>query len=149
MEQLLEAFGVDVKLIVVQILNFTVLAVVLTHFLYKPVLKILSEREEQIKQGVKDAEEAAAARAAADESRKEILAAAHGEAEQVASRARAHAEEIGDTTVKQAEEKAASIVAAANVKSEQIAERARTESEAEIARLAVLTAEKVLREKTS
>lgn len=149
MEQLLEAFGIDAKLIVIQILNFTVLAVVLTYFLYKPVLKILREREEKIRQGVRDAEEAAAARALADESRKEILATAHSEAEEVAVRARTHAEEIGGTTVRQAEEKAASIVAAANVKAEQIADRARSESEAEVARLAVLAAEKVLREKTS
>ena len=100
MDQLIEAFGIDAKLIAVQILNFTVLA-------------------------------------------------AHGEAEEVTLRARTHAEGIHAEAVKDAEDKAAAILADAKARGEQIAERARTESEAEIAQLAVLAAEKILREKAS
>ena len=149
MDQLIEAFGIDAKLIAVQILNFTVLAALLTYLLYKPVLKMLSDREATIRTGIKDAEEAAVARAEANESRKEILAEAHGEAEEVTLRARTHAEGIHAEAVKDAEDKAAAILADAKARGEQIAERARTESEAEIAQLAVLAAEKILREKAS
>ena len=128
MEQLFEAFGIDAKLIAVQILNFTVLAGLLTYLLYKPILKMLADREEKIAQGVRDAEEAAVARAAAEDSRKEILANAHHEAEDVTARARAHAEGIGDETVKKAEAKAESIIEDAKAKGVEIAARARAES---------------------
>lgn len=39
MDQLIQAFGIDAKLITVQIINFGILLAALTYFLYKPVLK--------------------------------------------------------------------------------------------------------------
>ena len=73
MEQLISAFGIDVKLITIQIINFVVLAGLLSYFLYKPVLKILDEREEKIKQGIADAEEAAVAKASAVSEKQALL----------------------------------------------------------------------------
>lgn len=148
MQELLNAFGIDAKLIVVQILNFAVLAAALSYLLYKPLIKILDEREAKIKQGMEDADAAAAARATADAERKEVLATAQKEAAEVHERAKTHAKEEAATIVQGAEARAASIVSSANDRGEQIKEQARAESEAEIAKLAVLAAEKVLREKT-
>ena len=73
MEQLIEAFGIDVRLIIIQVFNFGILMAVLTYFLYKPVLKMLNEREAKIAQGIKDAEEAAKVRGEATEEKKAIL----------------------------------------------------------------------------
>ena len=58
MEQLIHAFGIDARLILLQVINFGLLMAVLSYLLYKPVLKVLAERQEKIAQGVKDAEEA-------------------------------------------------------------------------------------------
>lgn len=147
MDQLIQAFGIDAKLIVVQILNFTLLAAGLSYLLYKPVLKMLADREAKIRQGVLDAEEAAKARATADEERKEVLTKAHAEAEDINVRARAHAEEIETSIVEDARVKAAAIVAKAEATGEELRAQAKASSDAEIARLAVLAAEKVLRER--
>lgn len=147
MDSLISAFGIDIKLIIVQVINFVVLAAALTYLLYKPVLKILSEREEKIKQGVADAEAAGQAKENAEAERKEIVGAAHQEAEAVGKRAGEHAKEIGDNIVRYAEEKAAASIEAAREKGEALKEQARKESEAEIARIAVLAAEKLLKEK--
>lgn len=149
MENLLHAFGIDIKLIVIQMVNFVVLAGALTYLLYKPVLKVLSEREEKIKQGLEDAEAARKARENAEEERKEIVAAAHKEAEAVAKRASDHAKEISDNIVRYAEEKAASTIEAAREKTAAMQEAARKESEAEIAKMAVLAAEKLLKQKVN
>ncbi len=149
MDQLIHAFGIDVKLIVVQIINFVVLVAVLSYFLYKPVLKMLAEREEKIKQGIKDAESAAAAKADAESEKQSILSNAHSEAEAVATKAKEFAGEKSDTIVAEARDKAESVIKEAEVKGDEIKVRAQKESEAEIAKLAVLAAEKVLREKQS
>ncbi len=147
MESLLQAFGIDAKLIVVQILNFVILAAALSYLLYKPLLKVLDEREAKIQQGIADAEAAASAKREADTDRKAVLATAHKEAEAVAARAAAHAKEEAAAAVAAAEEKAADLLARARAHGEQAKAQALTESEQEVAKLAVLAAEKILREK--
>ena len=147
MEQLIHAFGIDVKLIVVQIVNFTVLVVLLSYFLYKPVLKVLADREQKIAQGIKDAEAAAAAKSAAETEKQSILSAAHAEAETVARNAKTYADEKSEQIVTEARVKADGVIKDAQVKGEEIKTRAQKESEAEIAKLAILAAEKVLRQK--
>ncbi|MEM9336259.1 MAG: F0F1 ATP synthase subunit B [Patescibacteria group bacterium] len=145
MEQLIEAFGIDTKGIVIQIINFAILAAALTYFLYNPVLKLLNEREETIKQGLKDAEDAKQAKESAEEEKKAVLGEANKEAEAVAARAKEHADEKTAGIVATADEKAAAIVKDAEAKSEEMKAQARKDSEAEISKLAILAAEKILR----
>lgn len=149
MEQLIAAFGIDVKLITVQIINFVILMGLLSYFLYKPVLKVLADREEMIKQGIADAEAAAGAKAAADVEKQGILSAAHAEATAVNDRAKQSADEKAAEIMADAEERRAALLREAERKSADIAAQARKDSEAEIAKLAILAAEKVLKEKTS
>ena len=118
----------------------------MTYFLYKPVLKVLADREEKIAQGVRDAENAAKTLAGAEDEKQDILTDAHKEAEGVAQRAKTHADEKAAAIAAVADEKAAGVVAAAEEKAENIKLVAKKDSEAEIAKLAVLAAEKVLKE---
>lgn len=148
MEQLLEAFGIDGKLIIIQVFNFGILMLALTYFLYKPVLNMLQTREEKIVQGIKDAEDAAKAKASADEEKKVILATANKDAEGVAANAKQYADEKAAAIVADAQTKAEGIVKDAEGKGAEIKAQAQKESEAEIAKLAVLAAEKVLKVKS-
>jgi len=149
MEQLLTAFGIDVKLIIIQIINFVVLAGLLTYFLYKPVLKILAEREEKISQGIKDAEEAAKAKASALDEKQAVLSKAQLEAQEIDTRAKEFAKQKEEEIVAKAQTTAAQVIADAHTKSAMLKEQALKESEAEIAKLAILAAEKVLQQKAS
>lgn len=149
MDSLIQAFGIDIKLIVIQVINFTILAGVLTYFLYKPILKMLNEREEKIKKGVEDAEAAGVARNAAEGERKEIVAEAHQSAEEIGKRAEAHAKEVAAAAAAATEEETAHKLQLATARAEAIAEETRKNSEAEIAKLAVLAAEKILKEKAT
>lgn len=149
MEQLIEAFGIDVKLIVVQIINFVLLVGLLSYFLYKPLLKMLQDREEKIATGIKDAEAAAKAKADAETEKQGILTAAHSEAAEVNARAKATADQKASEIVSDAQDKSAAIVKDAERKGEDIKAQAQKESEAEIAKLAILAAEKVLKEKSA
>lgn len=149
MEQLISAFGIDARLILLQVVNFGLLMAVLSYLLYKPVLKVLAERQEKIAKGIKDAEEAGVAMAQATEEKRGIIAAANKEAEAMAARAKDHAVVKGDELVAQAQVKAEQIAKEALLRSEEMKAAALKESEAEIAKLAVLAAEKVLKERTS
>lgn len=147
MDQIIHAFGIDVRLIIIQLVNFGLLMVVLGYFLYKPVLKLLADREAKIAQGLKDAEDAAKAKNEAGVEKQAILAAAHADATLVANRAKKAAEEKASEIVGSAEERAAAVVADAEAKREQIKEQARKESEKELAGVAILAAEKILKER--
>ena len=145
----MHAFGIDVKLITIQVLNFVVLAGLLTYFLYKPVLNILAEREEKIRKGIVDAEEAARAHASAQLEKQTILSQAQKDAEEISARAREFSKKKEEEFLVVAQHKAAGVVKDAETKSALLQEQALKNSEAEIARLAILAAEKVLKEKLS
>lgn len=147
MEQLLDAFGIDWKLLLAQAVNFGVLLAVLTYLLYKPLLKTLDERAEKVAKGVRDAEEAATALATADEEAKGRVKAADTEAQGIVASARQSATAEKARIVQDAESRAKSIADDAEARAKETAAKALRESEQEVARLAVLAAEKVLRQK--
>ncbi len=145
MEQLIEAFGIDIKLITVQIINFAVLVVVLSYFLYGPILRTLKERREVIVRGLADAKAAEDARTVADAEKAVVLQAAHQEATAVAARAKAYAEEKAAAEIAAAEAKGTNIIAAAETRATEMKAQALKESDAEITKLALLATEKLLR----
>jgi len=149
MEQLIEAFGIDVRLIFIQVFNFGILLAVLTYYLYKPVLRMLDERQKKIAQGLEDAKKAEAALAVAEEEKKHIIASANTEAEAMAQRATEHAAQKAEHIVSDAHKKAEQVIKDAAGRSSEMKAQALKESEAEIAKLAVLAAEKVLKERAS
>lgn len=145
MEQLFDAFGIDWKLLIAQAINFGVLLAVLTYLLYKPVLKTLDERSALIKKGVVDAEEATKKLEEADDTAKARLQEAEGEAEGLVARARDEAGSERSRIVKEAETRASHIEKDAEARAKEAKEQALKESEREIARLAILAAEKAIR----
>jgi F-type H+-transporting ATPase subunit b len=147
MDEIINAFGIDARLIIIQIVNFTILMVALGYFLYRPILKLLKEREDKIAQGIKDAELAAGAKAEADSEKQVVLSEAHGEASAIALRAKQAAEAKTAEILSLAQDKATQVVKDAELKSEQLKKQALADSEKEVAQLAILAAEKVLREK--
>jgi F-type H+-transporting ATPase subunit b len=144
MESLLDAFGIDWKLLIAQLVNFGVLFFALTYLLYKPVLKTLDERRAKIAQGVLDAERAAEAASTADADAAEVVKGAESEAEGIVSSARDLAGSEKARILKEAETRAAAVAADADARATEVAAKALRDSEKEIARLAVLAAEKVL-----
>jgi F-type H+-transporting ATPase subunit b len=147
MDQLFGAFGINGKLLIAQLINFGVLFVGLSYLLYKPVMKTLDTRREKVAQGVLDADAAAMKLATAAEEAGAMVKTASTEAEGIVSSARDAATAEKARIVKEAETRAAAIAADAEARSKEAAAKTLRDSEKEIARLAVLAAEKVLREK--
>lgn len=149
MENIINAFGIDVRLIIVQIINFTILMVALGYFLYTPILNMLATREEKITQGMKDAKAAALALASAGDEKKGILTNAHLSAEDVARRAKVASDANTAMLLTEAQTKATIMLKEAEVNAEQLRTKITKEAEAEIAKTAMLAAEKILRTQAS
>jgi len=149
MSALLGAFGINWHLLVIQAVNFVLLLSALTYFLYKPILRIIDERRRMIADGVAKASAADKQLENAKIESESIVGGAAREAEGLVASARTRAEERGTEIVKAAEARAAAALKDANERAEETKRQALKESEREIARAAVLAAEKILREKSA
>lgn len=147
MSALLSTFGIDWRLLTAQAVNFVVLAFALTWLLYKPVLKMVRERERVVARGVEDAERASEKLARADAEVSERVSAADKKAEEILRAARARAEAAQDELLKDARARAAAVVTDAHARAKESAAKMLRESEREIARLSLLGAERVLQHK--
>lgn len=146
MQQLFSAFGVNWSLLIAQAVNFAIVLVALWYFLYKPVLAMLAKRQELVAKGVKDAAAAEELFVHADTEAAKRVSAADTEAVKIVATAREAATAEKTRIMKEAEERASAIAKDADVHVIETIARARRESEREVARLAMLAAEKVLKE---
>lgn len=147
--ELVTALGIDLRIFIAQLINFAVLVFVLYRFAYGPILNLLEQRKEKIRKGMEDAEASAKALAEASEEKKSIIAAANQEAEAMSARAKEHADKKADSILSDAHKKAEQVVKDAALLSEELKLQARKESEAEVAKIAILAAEKVLKERAA
>ncbi len=58
MQELINTFGIDYKILIAQIINFSIIFLVLYKFLVKPLNQIIEERQKKIEEGLKKREEA-------------------------------------------------------------------------------------------
>ncbi len=149
MGQLFATFGIDWRLLLIQAVNFGLLLATLTYFLYGPVLRLIDERREKIAEGVRTADAAQRRLAEAQAEGKEVVGKAAREAEDLLAEARTRADGAGADIVKQAEARAQGVLEDAAARAEEAKRLALKESEHEIARAAMLAAEKILREKNA
>jgi F-type H+-transporting ATPase subunit b len=145
MADLITTFGLNWKIMIIQIVNFGILLFVLKRFVYGPVMDMLEKRKTMIAKGVADAEEAAKKNAEADAEGRRVIAGATREADNIITNSKVRAEEVGATIARSVEQKAQAALKDAEMRAAEIKERALQESKAEIAQAAVLVAEKLLR----
>ncbi len=88
MNSLIEALGLDVRILIAQFINFAVLVFVLWKFAYKPVFKILEERREKIRQGLEDSEKSKKRLEEADLEKESIISEAKKQANQLIEEAK-------------------------------------------------------------
>lgn len=144
MSQLFAAFGIDWRLLIINLINFGVLLVALRYFLYGPLTTMLESRRQKVAQGVKDAEAAGVKLHETEEARTGILAEAGSEADEMLKKARLAAQEKERAIVASAEASAARIAAEAEKRAAELKAQALEESKQEVAKLVVLGVEKVM-----
>jgi F-type H+-transporting ATPase subunit b len=120
---LLQALGIDWKLLVTQAIAFLILVAVLAKFVYPPLMKAIDSRRDSIEAGLNEAKEAAAALEKAEAKVADMLSEARKEADDIL--ARTHQET--SAMVADAESKA-------KTRAEQIVEDARGQLQTDIAK---------------
>src|SRR4030065_2970931 len=88
----MEALGVSLGFLLFQIFNFTIVAVLLYAWAYKPILKALESRKNKIAQGLEDARIAAEARANEEQEAAKIISETQGKSSQMVREATERAE---------------------------------------------------------
>jgi F-type H+-transporting ATPase subunit b len=145
MNELIATFGINWKLLLAQAFNFGVLLLALWWFLYRPVLNMIARRQRVIEEGVRNAQAAEKKLAAAHAEGEQIVVRAGKEAETMITQVRLRAKEKQAQLTREAEEQAERIVREAHTRSEEEKRRALEESKQDVAKAAVLAAEKIMR----
>ncbi len=144
MAELIEKLGIDWRLLIAQIVNFSILAFILTKLLYRPLLKMLDERRASARATVEGAEELAnAKRELSAETETERLRA-RKEADGILAEARKRADILRAEAVAQLEQELIALKNKTAAELENERARAMGQIKNDIAALALSAAEKVL-----
>lgn len=147
--ELLEALGLNLKILLAQLVNFAVLFFVLWKFAYKPIFKMLEDRRNKIGKGVENAEKADGKLKQAKVKEEEIVSSAKKEALEIIEEARKRAEAKKQSVIDKTKDEIGEII---NIEKQKIQqEKADTlkSIKADISGLVVLAVEKILQEKLS
>lgn len=142
-----QGLSIDPAVVGFQALNFIVLLAVLNLILYKPLTKLLSEREQKIREGVENAEKAEVSLKEATSIREDMMKSARVETQTMMDKARKDGESLKNNIVTEAQDQAKKIID--NGHQVIVMEKAKTleDLKAQAVNLIVKTAEKVIREK--
>lgn len=92
--EIVKNFGLDPVLLGAQIVNFLIILFLLKRLLYKPMLKILKERQEVVKDGIKKTEEARLLLEKTQEEERKILKDAQSQASKILTDAQKQVETV-------------------------------------------------------
>lgn len=140
----MEKLGVRPDLLITQILNFAILLFLMQRFLYKPMLNMLQERRERIRESLAEAERV---REEAERQRQEYereLARQRQESQERIQRAMQASEEAREQIIAEARREAEAIKARAREEIEYERRQALEALRLQVADLAILAARKVL-----
>ncbi|MEY2819439.1 MAG: F0F1 ATP synthase subunit B [Chloroflexota bacterium] len=142
----MEALGINVGLLIVQIIAFTIVMLTLNAWVYKPMLDMMETRKKKIAQGLEDARVAADARANAEKDAAKIVADAQAEASKVVREATERAEVASKDVRAAAEGEAAKAREAAMAEAELERGRILGDLRGQVAALAIAAANKLVGE---
>ena len=137
--EIARTFGVDWTHLIAQITSFCIVCVLLQRFAYKPVLKMLEERRQQIAQGQANAEQIKAELSRTEARRQEMLDQANTQANKLIEEARAAAARVQERETQKAIAAAEQVMVKAQEASAQERTRMLAQLKAEFGRLLVET----------
>ena len=140
----MESLGINLSLLVSQLVNFTLLAVLLYLLLYKPVLNMLTQRKERIARSMADVDAAREAAAKAQQEFDRKLVEAQRRAQEIIAQAAQASEKVGADIKAEAQREADEIRQKAREDAAQERTRILAEVQSQIASLSMAATERVL-----
>ena len=142
----MEALGINLGLLIVQIIAFIIVFLTLNAWVYQPMLNMMESRKQKIAQGLEDARVAAEARADAEKEAAKIVANAQTEASNIVREATERAATAGQDVKAAAEAEAAKAREAAVAEAEVERNRILGDLRSQVASLAIAAANKLVGE---
>lgn len=142
--QTLDVISVNLWQTVISLLNLVLLFLLVKKFLFKPVMKVLEQRQKQIDDRYAEADEANAEAQQSRKSWEEKLAGADAEADSILQTATENARRRGDKLVAEARDEADSIVRMARNEAQLERQKAAAGIKQEIVEVSGALAEKLL-----
>ena len=139
LQQIASTFGVDWVHLGAQIVSFSIVCAVLYALAYKPILRLLEARRQQIATGLANAEKIKAELARIATERREVLLKAEAEGKQLIEDARTAAARVGAQETQKAIAAAEQLVIRAREATERERARMLAELRREVGRLVVQT----------
>jgi F-type H+-transporting ATPase subunit b len=140
----MEAVGINLGLLIVQIIAFIIVFLTLNAWVYQPMLNMMESRKQKIAQGLEDARVAAEARANAEKEAAKIISDAQTEASKTVREATERAAVAGQDVKATAEAEAARVREAAVVAAEVERNRILGDLRSQVASLAIAAANKLV-----
>ncbi len=140
----MEELGINIPSLLVFLVNFAILLVILYFFAYKPILKMLDQRSERIRESLEAAEQAKQQAAESEARTQEHLQEARREGQKLLEQARALAEKFREDEMAKAREEAEAFIARARQEIQQERDGAVEEVKRHFAVLAIQAAERVI-----
>lgn len=135
---------IDPVTMIATLINTLILFLVLKHFLFKPVNKILDERKKNVEETYRQADEKLTEAARLESEYTEKLANAKAESAEIVKNATKRAQTRSDEIIAEAKSEASSIIVKANADIEKEKKRAVNQIKDEISDIALAVAEKVV-----
>lgn len=142
----MEGIGINLPLLIAFVINFIILFVLLNLFAYKPVLKMLEQRQAKIKVSMDQAEKIRQETARSEEEIKAHLEKARKEGQSVIAQATQIGERLKEEAKQGARQEAESLIAKARTEIKLERDKTVDALRAEFADIAILAAEKVIKE---
>lgn len=146
MGELIEKLGIEPGLLIAQIVNFAIVALVLWKFAYKPVVEMLENRRKKIEASISEAERIEKERENLNKEIGEKLEEAKKEASRIVDEAKKTGARLSQDLYKNAEEQSARMIQNAEKEIAAMTDTAKSEIQAETTKLVVLALEKVSKE---
>jgi len=139
----------DPGLFVWTILTFLLLVFILAKFAWKPLLKMLQDREDMVRSSLEDAEKAKSELERLNEESEAIMAKARSEAQSILADGKAAAEKVKDDIIAKSKEQANKIREDAGNQIQVEKDKAISEIKKEVVNLTLSVAEKLIRKNLS
>ena len=140
----MEELGLNVPVLVAQLVNFFILLVLLRIFLYKPILEMLDRRSQRVREGLEAADESKERAVQAQQEVSQQIEQARGQGQALVAQAQEAANRIQEESRNQARRDAETLLERARSEIQLERDRAIAELRGEFADLTMSAAEKVI-----
>ncbi|HCM67722.1 MAG: ATP synthase F0 subunit B [Candidatus Kerfeldbacteria bacterium RIFCSPLOWO2_01_FULL_48_11] len=147
MDEFIQTFHVDWKLLVAQLINFSVVLFVVWRFALKPLMKTMADRSQKIEKSLEDAKRIERELTGAEKTREEKLLQARKDAQDIIDGAAKEAERIKSEKIDETKREAADVVEKAKMQIASEKEKMVAEARKEVGGLVIAATEKIVRKK--